>query len=167
MFEIHGWATIRYTAENRDRPEEDELQAAAVDQVHQYVQQLGYDQGGDNVSGRDVLDLLRPHYSGEIISAAKANVVIGLRILNGEAQLWAAGFKNHAAPLAQDILDLFVYISGVAPGSYGLLYTLDDEDPAHENAFRVFVLARGTLTERADPFLSPFVPCVEDPYREG
>jgi Immunity protein 7 len=51
--------------------------------------------------------------------------------------------------------------------SYGLLYTRDDEDPAHEHTFRVFVLARGTLTERADPFLSPFVPGVEDPVHEG
>ena len=54
----------------------------------------------------------------------------------------------------------------ITPGSYGLLYTLDDEDAAHVNAFRVYVLARGALVERTDPFLSPFVPVVEDPYRD-
>ncbi len=62
---------------------------------------------------------------------------------------------------------LFASFARVAPESYGLPGTRDDEDPAHEQAFRVFVLARGTLAERADPFLSPFVPSVEDPAREG
>ena len=52
-------------------------------------------------------------------------------------------------------------------GSYGLLYVLDDEDYQdgdYQNEFRVWRLVRGALEERSDPFLSPFIPTVEDPY---
>ncbi len=87
--------------------------------------------------------------------------------MNGSAQLWAAGCKNHAADVAQDILNVYSYVARVAPGSYGLLYTWDDEDPEFENEFLVYVLARTAVTERPDPFLSPFVPAVEDPYSES
>jgi hypothetical protein len=91
---------------------------------------------------------------------------VDLRVLNGQAQLWVSGFKNHTTPLAQNMLGLFTHIGDVAPGSYGLLYMLDDEDPEHENRFSVYVLARSTLSEQTDPFLSPFVPLVEDLYRD-
>jgi hypothetical protein len=167
MFKIHGWATICFTPENRDQPDEDALQAAAIEQVRGYVQQLGYDPIGYQVSDQTVQKLLSPgRYSGQVVSAARANVVLGFGLMNDQARLWAVGVKNHATPLRQEMLDVYTYIGQVAPGSYGLLYMLDDEDPRHENAFSVFVLVRGTLTERADPFLSPFVPTVEDPYRE-
>lgn len=57
-----------------------------------------------------------------------------------------------------DRLDLFLaVIARRLPGSYGLIYERDDEmpDPPGPNAFRVRVMAAGTLTERQDPFLSP------------
>src|SRR5258707_13589043 len=112
MFEIHGWATIHFTAENRDLPDEDELQAAAVEQVHRHVQQLGYDPVGKQIPDRRVWDT-PPHsrYSGQIVSAAKANVVLGFGFLNGGAHLWAAGSKNHATPLAPGKLGLFADIA--------------------------------------------------------
>ncbi len=47
MFEFHGWATIRFTAENCDRDDEDELQHAAVEKVWTYIQQLGYESAGN------------------------------------------------------------------------------------------------------------------------
>jgi hypothetical protein len=42
MFEFHGWATITFTIENRDRDDEEELQNAAIEAVQSYVQELGY-----------------------------------------------------------------------------------------------------------------------------
>lgn len=139
MFEFHGWATIRFSPENRDREDEDALQDGVVERVASYVWKLGW-----NPTAGEVLDI---------------------RCTNGETQVWVAGFRNHAG-IGEVLLDLFRYIADVAPGSYGLLYTLDDEHPSFANEFRVHVLARGTLTERADPFLSPFVPVVEDPYSD-
>jgi hypothetical protein len=136
MFEFHGWATIRFTPENRDRDDEEALQEAAVNAVRAYIEQMGWD---------------------KVI-----NVELQLRIMNGKAMLWTAGFKNRPAPLGQEPIALFRHIAQVAPSSYGLLYTYDDEDVDHQNVFRVYLLARGSLTERSDPFLSPFVPTVED-----
>jgi hypothetical protein len=39
---------------------------------------------------------------------------------------------------------------------------MNDEDAAHPNQFRVWVLRCGTLVEHGDPFLSPYFPTVED-----
>jgi hypothetical protein len=41
MFEFHGWATIRFTAENCDRTDEEESQAAVV-AIVSHVHQVGY-----------------------------------------------------------------------------------------------------------------------------
>jgi hypothetical protein len=105
----------------------------------------------------------RSSYSGALVSAANANVVFDVRIVNGEAQLWAAGARNHAAPIEREALDLYHFIARAAPGSYGLLYIQDDEDPVHYNDFQMYLVARGVLTEHADHYLSPFVPVIEDP----
>jgi hypothetical protein len=76
----------------------------------------------------------------------------------------AAGLA--AALVAEgDRLELFLAIIGRRlPGSFGLIYERDDEmpDPPGTNAFRVRVMARGKLTERQDPFLSPVNPVIED-----
>src|SRR5262249_28929453 len=141
-------------------------QEASVEQVRRYVEQLGYPSAGTPMLDAQRTGAPNSRYAGPIVSAAKANVVLGVDVMNGQAHLWTAGCKNHATTIGQELLGLFHFIARVAPGSYGLLYTLDDEQPAHNNAFRVYVLARGALTEQADPFLSPFVPVVEDPYSE-
>jgi Immunity protein 7 len=39
---------------------------------------------------------------------------------------------------------------------------MNDEDAAHPNQFRVWVLRCGTLVEHGNPFLSPYFPTVED-----
>ncbi|MFI6983510.1 Imm7 family immunity protein [Embleya sp. NPDC050154] len=46
------------------------------------------------------------------------------------------------------------------------MHIRDDEDPAHDNEFRVLGLARGNVTEHTEPLLSPCVPTLEDPYEE-
>ena len=94
------------------------------------------------------------------------NIKIHLDVgLNGDVHvLSVAGHKNHRyAP----IIELFHWLAANGPGSYGLLYVLDDEDYQdgdYQNEFRVWRLVRGALEERSDPFLSPFIPTVEDPY---
>ena len=74
------------------------------------------------------------------------------------------GIRNHRTPSIQQ---LFAVIATEAPESYGLLYLRDDEDVRgldFENCFRVWRLARGECVEMADPFLSPCIPAIEQPY---
>ncbi len=79
-----------------------------------------------------------------------------------------AGQHNHRS---EYIIELFQWVAENAPGSYGILYIRDDEDQSRDNdysnCFRVWRLCRGQLTERDDPFLSPAIPTVEDPYDES
>ncbi len=87
--------------------------------------------------------------------------LLDIRWINLYPHICVAGLNNHKSGYGSDVFDLFSYVAKIAPGSYGLLYTMDDE--IGENKFRVYVLARGKIEEQADPFLSPFVPVVEDP----
>ncbi len=87
--------------------------------------------------------------------------MVQLRRYNGCDSLHIAGQHNHRS---EYVIELFKWIGQVAPGSYGILYILDLEDDKHENEFRVWKLSRGLLTENEDPFLSPYVPTVEDEY---
>ena len=48
-------------------------------------------------------------------------------------------------------------------GTYGVMWEHDDSADETENSFRVRVMIRGALSERADPFFSPIVPTIEDP----
>lgn len=84
---------------------------------------------------------------------------------NGEAFLTATKFANHFSDDIKEIVNLFETVASIAPGSYGLLYLHDDEDTAgFSNAFKVFVLSKGTFILRHDPFLSPCIPILEDNY---
>jgi len=86
--------------------------------------------------------------------------LIDLRWVNLYPHLAVSGLNNRKDSYASEIMSLYNYIARIAPGSYGLLYTLDDDV---ENEFRVFVLTKGKIQEHSDPFLSPFMPVVEDP----
>lgn len=85
-----------------------------------------------------------------------------LRWMNGVPYLHLAGHPNHRARHGDQIVALFAEIGRLAPGSYGLMYTSDGEDPRQHNEFRVFRMARGRVSEHADPFLSPRAPTLED-----
>ncbi|HEX4797439.1 MAG TPA: Imm7 family immunity protein [Humisphaera sp.] len=79
---------------------------------------------------------------------------------NGQTVLIAHGLRNHKfAP----VIELFRWVAAELPASYGLLYIHDDEAAGQDNEFRVWRLARGNLSEMADPFLSPYFPTVEPP----
>lgn len=93
--------------------------------------------------------------------------LLDLRFVNGVPSLHLAGFPNHRGLHGGDVEALFAAVGALAPGSYGLLYVRDDESADHANEFRVFRMARGRVTEHADPFLSPCVPTVEDEMGDG
>jgi len=99
--------------------------------------------------------------------AAIPNELIQLKRYNGCDSLLIAGQHNHRS---EYVIDLFHWIAANAPGSYGLLYVRNDEDQRmsdYINRFRVWRLCRGKLTECDDPFLSPAIPTIEDPYDES
>jgi hypothetical protein len=144
MYAVHGWATIWPTYKNDDTVDDllDQMDALR-DQIADRIQHLGLDR-----------------------TEQRMNPFAEIRPLNNEIHLWLSGNNNHAQ-WHEAIMDLFSDIANVAPGSYGLLYTENDEDPEHPNQFRVWVLARGAFVERGDPFLSPRFPVVEDPAPES
>ncbi len=89
-----------------------------------------------------------------------------LRYTNGTPFLHVAGLANHRGEWGTGIIELFGRVGEIAPGSFGLLYVWDDEDPDHQNEFRIFRLVRGVVTEHADALLSPLIPTVEDEDRD-
>jgi hypothetical protein len=91
--------------------------------------------------------------------------IITFHKLNGSVQLLSTGFSNHKTQEVSELFELFQYIANIAPGSYGIIYTWDDEDESgYNNSFRVHVLARGNVSTKEDPYLSPCVPVIEDSY---
>ncbi|MFC6335226.1 Imm7 family immunity protein [Paenibacillus septentrionalis] len=82
---------------------------------------------------------------------------------NGAYHLSVGGLLNRKSTEAEEIIKLYQFIAEHAIGSYGLLYTRDDEDiEGFDNEFRVLVLVRGRIEHKKDTFLSPFAPIVED-----
>ena len=102
---------------------------------------------------RPLLDGFEPHRS-------RADVTP----LNGEYVLRLDGLLNRAVDEARALDDVLAYLAARLPGSWGLLYDRDDAWRERELAgrFRVRVLARGVVTVRDDPFLSPWQPTIED-----
>ncbi|RKN84344.1 Imm7 family immunity protein [Paenibacillus ginsengarvi] len=84
-----------------------------------------------------------------------------IRRRNGQDSWTISGLHNH---FSNYVLEIYNWVSGNLPGSYGLLYTHDDEDDEDNNKFVVWKLARGKLTRETDSFLSPYIPVVEDEY---
>lgn len=144
MLEIHGWVTAALSPGELEDETTTEQQAIAA--IQECINTMSCDMS--------------------------SNLVADIRQLNGQAQIHLAGFTNHRSTVVDEALRLLAFVGNVAPGSYGLLYVHDDEDiPGysagndgidHSNEFIVYVLARGQLTRKRDPFLSPLVPVIED-----
>ncbi len=83
-------------------------------------------------------------------------------VTNGNYVLLASGFSNRRTHRDDQIFNLFHQICKVAPGSYGLIYYRDIDDPIIGNEFKVWRLAKGNIKEMNEPFLSPCVPVIED-----
>ncbi|QDU45959.1 hypothetical protein Mal52_44560 [Symmachiella dynata] len=96
------------------------------------------------------------------------NELVSLNRYNMCDSVFVTGQHNHRS---EYVIELFQWIADNSPGSYGILYIRDDEDSSRlsdfTNCFRVWHLCRGTLHELDDPFLSPAIPTVEDPYGES
>ncbi len=85
-----------------------------------------------------------------------------VRRQNSQTTLLMSGLSNRRNRFPVDTLR---WLARNGAGSYGLLYVHDDEaEPEEDNAFRVWRLARGSVDEQPDSFLSPCIPRIEDPY---
>ncbi|RZQ62130.1 Imm7 family immunity protein [Amycolatopsis suaedae] len=105
---------------------------------------------------------------GRLVREFAAPGLVDLRWANGVPVLHLGGVLKRPSTLGPELIRLFARVGELAPGSYGLLYVLDDEDFGHDNEFRVYRMARGQVTERADPFLTPVVPTIlEDVYADA
>lgn len=112
----------------------------------------------------DNIELITSRLSQEIKKLEINENLLRIDYCNGEATVTATKFANHFSDDIKGIIDFFKQITLVAPGSYGLLYLHNDEDTdGFDNAFQVFVLAKGTFKLQQDPFLSPYIPMVEAP----
>ena len=91
---------------------------------------------------------------------------------NARGVLQVLASRNHRS---SGIWSLLEWLAESSAGNYGLLHVHDDEDgrdrhsktaehgePDFDNAFRVWRLARGVISEHADTLLSPIVPTVVD-----
>jgi Immunity protein 7 len=81
-----------------------------------------------------------------------------LRRANGSLHLWLAGSHNHRN---ETVIDLFRSVARLAPGSYGVMYILDDDVAG---TWERWVMRRGSVNREADTSLSPHIGMVEDPY---
>jgi hypothetical protein len=86
-----------------------------------------------------------------------------LRYMNGTPFVHLGGFNNHRDDA---VVELFMRVGTVAPGSFGLLHVLDDEDPEHANDVQVLSLVRGRVTWSTESRLSPCIPTLEDSWVE-
>ncbi|MEQ8573743.1 MAG: Imm7 family immunity protein [Fulvivirga sp.] len=77
---------------------------------------------------------------------------------NGVITIHISGHTNHFSHGPQDMLE---WVRDNAPGSFGLIYTMDDEHPSQDNEFRVFRLAKNKIDEFKDELLSPYVGTIE------
>lgn len=134
MIELHGWLTIRPTYMDEDRyPEIDE------DRIYNEVEKL--------------------------VKTLSLETLSKVNWKNGNCHLDVSYFSNHENMETKEILEAFEDIAHLAPGSYGLIYYWNDENYGsndYENEFRVLVIKRGTCEWKADPFLSPCIPVIED-----
>jgi hypothetical protein len=129
VFQYHGWAALRSTADAVD--DEPPLR---LTEIHALV---------DKLAGYALMDL---------------------RPMNGAYYIHMGGSPNRRGTHGSAVIELLRKIGQLAPGSYGLLHVYDDEDPQHDNSFRVLRLVRGVVTEHADTLLSPVIPTLEDTW---
>jgi hypothetical protein len=91
------------------------------------------------------------------------NIRPRLEVMNGTYYVLVDCDTNRRTGRGEWIDELLAMIATRLPGSFGLLYELDDEAglPAAAD-YTVTVLTRGRLSQVADPFLSPLIPTTED-----
>jgi hypothetical protein len=116
----------------------------------------------------DHLDEIMTKIRTYIDSVRWHNAFIDLRQPNGFPVLSIHGCNNHKVGRFISgnhdvLLDIYKFVGQNAPGSHGILYIADDEEPGYQNEYQVFILKRGKLERTNDPFFSPIIPTIEDP----
>jgi immunity protein 7 of polymorphic toxin system len=101
--------------------------------------------------------LLEERFSWAVVGAPSP-----VFVTNGLVTINASLCTNHTGATHSELLDTLDWIGRELPGSYGVVYWSDDEDPAMRNQFGVIVMTRGKVHHRSDPFLSPQNPVIED-----
>jgi hypothetical protein len=93
-----------------------------------------------------------------------STLTTSLKMINGFWFLNITCCANRRRGEAEYIDNLIIWAAQRLPGSWGLVYDRDDEmpEPYGPNRFRVRVIARGTVTESQDSYLSPTRPIIED-----
>ena len=134
MFEYHGWTVIRSNSLLEDERDEDEAE-------------------------------LFKNLKTKLESMSDLRKTFSCSQMNGMLTMLVSGLCNHRR---SKIIEVFHWLAEQSNSSYGLLYIHDDEDHERgedcENVFRVHTLVRGNLIESGDPFLSPVIPTIEDPF---
>lgn len=119
------------------------------------------DAGGLN----EAIAAIQQRIDTETSSASKIELIR----LNGDWFITAARLTNRRRGEAEFLDSLLEFVARLLPGTWGLAYDRDDEapEPSSQNRFRVRVIARCSVSEAADPFLSPIQPVIEDAYESG
>jgi hypothetical protein len=89
-------------------------------------------------------------------AAGVANETLDFRSANGSVHVWLGGSHNHRD---KAVTELFRSIAMAAPGSYGVMYVLDDDDCY---TWERLVMRRGTVSREIDMSLSPHIGAVQD-----
>jgi len=127
VFEYHGWATLR-EAEEIDCPINDPARAGDCLRTTTL----------NSIGSLLESDGLRNVWQRAELSSA-----------NGAWHLHLSGYRNHRQAL---VLETWGRIGELAPGSYGLLYVQDDEDPERNNEWVAGGPLRGGTAAPAGAF---------------
>jgi hypothetical protein len=132
MFEYQGWATISESVSEAD-------------------------ENGDMLS-----EIIR-QIESKISMVQSEHFELGMKYFNAEPRLWVIGCSNRKRSDWDDVVKLFRFIAEISPGSYGILSFWDDEDvDGLSNIYQAYVLRRGALEKKIDPFLSPCIQTLRD-----
>jgi hypothetical protein len=132
--------------------------------MHEFHAWIGLSETPGDDDDRDALDRVVEELREIALDDGWHDAEFRLSNLNGSHFLTADGYVNRRREEGERLDLLVTLIARKLPGSWGLIYERDDEmpPPIGPNAFRVRVIARGQVTEHADPFLSPCRPTIED-----
>jgi hypothetical protein len=94
-------------------------------------------------------------------SSGRAEVIL----LNGLYTLVVNAAPNRRRDEALDLLKIVEFVNENFSGAYGIIYEYDEQSRTAygRGVFSVRIIRRGKCEVALDPFLSPFVPVVEDP----
>jgi len=131
-------------------------------EFHGWIKVLVTSSEADSGETEKKIDELRTFISGINWLSGK----IELLLLNGIYILILNAVPNRRRSEADELAEIIDYITRNFKEAYGIVYEYDEqiETPNGRGIFSVNVIKRGRCEVLLDPFLSPFVPIVEDPY---